>query len=94
MSQDKCDNDAGKALLKREGLDTVEGAFACSGGELLSKPNLRGRQRVRLRLTDDAGRPVVWYLKRYGPVPWFVRLWRRLRGRALISGLFWEVGRN
>jgi len=70
-----------KALLKREGLDSLHGVFAYAGGELLSKPNLRARQRLRLRLVDESGRPVVWYLKRYGPEPWPVRLWGWLAGR-------------
>ena len=54
------------ALLKREGLDTVAGAFDCAGGEALDKPGLGGRERIRLRLTDGAGGEVLWYLKRYG----------------------------
>ncbi len=56
-----------RALLAREGLDSVAGAFACDRGESLTKPGLAGRERIRLRLTDDAGRQVEWYLKRYGP---------------------------
>ncbi len=55
------------ALLKREGLDTVGGAFVYGGGERMDKPGLGHRERLRLRLTDDSGREVVWYLKRYGP---------------------------
>lgn len=53
------------ALLERAGLDSVAGAFAYSGGEVLSKPGLGGRERIRVRLTDASGREVVWYLKRY-----------------------------
>ena len=56
-----------EALLRREALDSVGGAFACSVGERMDKPGLRHRERLRLRLTDDAGREVHWYLKRYGP---------------------------
>ena len=64
MSSVELDDRGEKALLKREGLDSLHGVFAYAGGELLSKPNLRARQRLRLRLVDDSGRPVVWYLKR------------------------------
>lgn len=69
------------ALLKREGLDTVAGAFAHAGSEELSKPDLGVRRRIRLRLTDHAGRDVTWYLKRYDPEPWRVRLAKRLTRR-------------
>ena len=55
------------ALLKREALDSVGGAFAYSGGERLDKPGLRHRERLRLGLTGGTGREVQWYLKRYGP---------------------------
>jgi heptose I phosphotransferase len=51
------------------------------GGEELSKPRLGSRRRVRLDLTDDAGRRVRWYLKCYGPRAWPLRLWRRLSGQ-------------
>ncbi len=64
-------------ILKREGLDTLSGAFAYTGGEELSKPGLGTRQRFSLLLTDETGQTVRWYLKRYGPDPWPVRL-RRL----------------
>ncbi len=82
------------ALMKREGLDTVEGAFAYAGGRQLRKPGLGTRSRVRLELTDDAGRPVTWYMKRYGPVGRRARLlrsiflpWRRPQTRADIDGV-------
>ena len=64
------DNGAARALLaavRREGLDTVDGAFAFAGGEELSKPGLGRRRRTRLRLADETGRQHVLYLKRYGP---------------------------
>ncbi|HET6429335.1 MAG TPA: lipopolysaccharide kinase InaA family protein [Phycisphaerae bacterium] len=61
-------------LLRQAGLDTVAGAFDYEGGELLSKPNLGTRQRIRLTLTGDDARPVTWYLKRYGPVSLLRRL--------------------
>jgi len=82
VSAAQTDNPAEAALLKRQGLDTVNGAFAFGGGEALVKPGLGSRQRVRLALAGDDGRPVVWYLKRYGPDPWAVRLWRRVGGGA------------
>lgn len=72
-------------LLKREGLDSVAGAFGYTGGEQLTKPDLGTRRRIRLRLTDDAGRPVDWYLKRYGPEPWPVRLRKWLVGAGRIG---------
>jgi tRNA A-37 threonylcarbamoyl transferase component Bud32 len=82
------------ALLKREGLDTVEGAFAYAGGQELSKPGLGTRRRFRLELTDDSGRPVTWYMKRYGPAGRWRRLlrdfflpWRRPPGRADVKGV-------
>ena len=65
-------------LLAREGLDTVEGAFACGGGEDLSKPGLGHRRRTRLQLTDEAGAQQELYLKRYGPEPLARRVWKLL----------------
>jgi len=53
--------------LRREGLDSVEGAFACGAGEDLDKPDLGHRRRTRLELTDETGRTHRVYLKRYGP---------------------------
>lgn len=85
MSEPTTDSRDKAGLLKRAGLDTVDGAFAYAGGEVLSKPSLRSRQRLRLRLKDDSGQPVVWYLKRYGPEPWPVRLRRMLAGRGRVS---------
>ena len=69
-------------LLRRHGLDTVDGAFAFAGGRELEKPGLGTRRRVRLELTDAGFRAVTWYLKCYGPIPWPVRLWRLLTGRG------------
>ena len=66
------------SALRREGLDTVEGAFAYGGGEDLGKPGLGSRRRTRLEITDDEGRPHVLYLKRYGKgVGQAVRRWVR-----------------
>ncbi len=75
------DNQADQILLEREGLDTVSGAFAYAGGQELSKPGLGTRQRFRLQLTDEFGKTVEWYLKRYGPIPWLQRLGRRSPAR-------------
>ena len=69
-------------LLREMGLDTVEGAFAYSAGEALTKPRLGRRQRIRLTLTGDDGSEVVWYLKRYGKES----LLRRLR-RWVLPGM-------
>ena len=74
-----------RALLQREGLDTLEGAFSYAGGEELSKPGLGHRRRYRLDLTDDAGRSVRWYLKRYGRQPWPKRLRLMLTGGGYTS---------
>jgi tRNA A-37 threonylcarbamoyl transferase component Bud32 len=63
--------------LRREGLDTVEGAFAFQGGQDLSKPGLGGRRRTRFTLTDDTGREHALYLKRYEGEPLVRRLQRR-----------------
>ncbi|MCK4601952.1 MAG: hypothetical protein KAU28_05770, partial [Phycisphaerae bacterium] len=52
--------------LRREGLDTLERAFAYRGGEDLSKANLGHRRRTRLKLADENGRIHELYLKRYG----------------------------
>ncbi|MDY7010757.1 MAG: lipopolysaccharide kinase InaA family protein [Planctomycetota bacterium] len=69
-------NETEQNLLKREGLDTVAGAFSYAGGEELSKPGLGARRRFRLGLTNESGQTVQWYLKRYGPLPWLHRLRR------------------
>jgi len=63
-------------LLREAGLDTVDGAFAYEGGEVLSKPGLGARQRIRLTLRGHDGRAVTWYMKRYGPQPLLRRLIR------------------
>lgn len=71
--------------LRQARLDSVEGAFAYTGGADLSKANLGTRRRTQLTLTDDAGRPRLLFLKRYGPEP----LLRRLR-RWLATGWHWS----
>jgi tRNA A-37 threonylcarbamoyl transferase component Bud32 len=69
-------------LAARLGLDSVEGAFAYGGGEDLHKAGLGHRRRTRIETADDRGRPMVLYLKRYGPEPIPAR-WRR----------WWQTGR-
>lgn len=77
------------AALRREGLDTVEGAFAYLGGTELNKDGLGHRRRTRLELTDEDGRAHVLYLKRYdaeAPVDtlrcWMTHGWGRSRARV------------
>jgi len=73
MTAQPDDTPALLAALACEGLDTLEGAFAYSGGEDLDKPRLGTRRRTRLTLADAAGRTHELYLKRYGPrrpPPW------------------------
>lgn len=54
------------AAVRLAGLDSVDGAFACEGGEDLNKPGLGHRRRTRLELPDGQGGVHVLYLKRYG----------------------------
>jgi len=68
--------DALMAALRREGLDSVDGAFAYGAGRDVVKPGLRHRRRTRLELTDDAGVTQTIYLKRYGRERIMDRLWR------------------
>jgi len=66
-----------REAISREGLDSVEGAFAHRGGEDLTKPNLRHRRRTRLVLTDSEGRSHTLFLKRYdsqGTWAWLRRI--------------------
>jgi len=51
--------------IRDEGLDTIEGAFAYTKGEELSKPGLGHRRRIRFSLTDRSGKQHVLYLKLY-----------------------------
>ncbi|MCY2931043.1 MAG: hypothetical protein NTV86_16455, partial [Planctomycetota bacterium] len=62
--------------IRRAGLDTVEGAFACQAGEDLAKPGLQHRRRGRLVLHDETGQAYELYLKRYENEPAAVRLRR------------------
>jgi tRNA A-37 threonylcarbamoyl transferase component Bud32 len=63
--------------LQREGLATVQGAFAHPGGEDLNKPNLTHRRRTRFSVTDDMGQTHELYLKRYERESLKARLRRR-----------------
>lgn len=60
--------------FRREGLDTVAGAFAYAGGHDMTRPGLGHRHWVRLRI-DDAGGPRDFYMKRYlrEPLSWRLR---------------------
>ncbi len=53
-------------LIRRLGLDTLEGAFAYAGGDDLVKAGLGTRRRTQIKLQCDDGRVVRVYLKRYG----------------------------
>jgi len=64
--------------LRREGLDSLAGAFSYTGGSDLVKDGLRHRRRTLLELEDAEGRPHLLYLKRYGREPLPARLKRRL----------------
>jgi len=68
--------------LRREGLDSVEGAFACAGGQDFDKPGLAHRRRTRLELSDAQGGSWVVFLKRYQREPWRTRLARYLAGQG------------
>jgi tRNA A-37 threonylcarbamoyl transferase component Bud32 len=71
-------------VIRREYLDTVEGAFRYGGGQNLVKANLGSRQRTRLTLTDETGETHVLYMKRYGKQTWRERLAaRRTYGRRI-----------
>jgi len=76
------------AAVAREGLDTVAGSFAWSGGSDLDKPGLGDRRRTKFELTDTAGKSHTLYLKRYGPDGWaaaagrWVTYGRKSRGRV------------
>ena len=79
------------SALRREGLDTVEGAFAYGGGEALDKPGLGARRRTRLAISDEDGREHVLYLKRYGKqVAPAVRRWLRQGQRASAARIEFE----
>ena len=77
--------------LRREGLDTVDGAFAYGGREDLAKAGLAGRRRTRLEVTDGDGRAHAMYLKRYGPgIAGALRRWARQGRRGSAAGIEFE----
>ena len=63
--------------LRREGLDSLAGVFSYTGGSNLVKDGLGHRRRTLLKLEDAEGRPLLFYLKRYGREPLPARLKRR-----------------
>ncbi len=75
------------SLLRRHGLDTLQGVFNYTAGQSLTKPGLGRRQRLRLCLTDDQGHDVVLYLKRFGQGTWSQRLKGLLRFEWAPAGL-------
>ena len=78
--------------LRREGLDSVEGAFAFRGGDDLNKPRLGGRRRTRLQVVDSKGVTRALYLKRYAAQTFRQRLRRWLtRGGGPASVEFANV---
>jgi len=52
-------------LLRRHGLDSIDGAFAWTGGEDMTAVHLKGRQRWTMDLDDAQGRTWRVYMKRY-----------------------------
>ena len=62
--------------IRSAGLDTVEGAFAWSGGSNMTVSGLGHRERWSLTVTDAEGRDHLLFMKRYGPEPLACR-WRR-----------------
>lgn len=75
-----------QALLERIGLATLEGVKSFRGEVIESVAGKRDVQRIHA--TDEAGRPLVMYLKRH---------WRSDRKEALLSllkhGRVWSVAR-
>jgi len=56
-----------KRLLEEHNLGSLEDVFKHSQGESLHKPGLGHRERLRIKLsTDEPGKDVVIYLKRFG----------------------------
>ncbi len=79
------------ALLRANGLDSLEALFSYSGGDLLSKPGLATwRQRWRVTL-DDGGKARTFYLKRFRDPPRSMRreIAKSGSGAASVAGLEW-----
>jgi tRNA A-37 threonylcarbamoyl transferase component Bud32 len=68
--------------IRAHRLDTIEGAFAFRDGELLAKPGLGRRARIRIEVSDGKSRSWELYLKRYEARPMHERLLCRLTGRG------------
>jgi tRNA A-37 threonylcarbamoyl transferase component Bud32 len=68
-------------FIENNDLETVEGAFAFTGGEALVKPGLGRRSRTRMRVHDSENRCWEMYLKRYESPSLPGRLVRMLTGR-------------
>ncbi|MBN1943370.1 MAG: hypothetical protein JW849_08775 [Phycisphaerae bacterium] len=68
-------------FIEENDLETLEGAFAFTGGEDLVKPGLGRRRRTRLRVHDSENRCWEMYLKRYDSPSLPKRLCRFLTGR-------------
>lgn len=62
-----------REAVVQAGLDSVEGAFACTLGQDLAKAGLGTRRRTRLTLTDSTGQTHELFLKRYYPQSLLVR---------------------
>ena len=59
-----------RPLLRRHGLDSLDGLLAARTGDRLDKPGLPGwRQRIRMELEDANGAVQTCYLKRYETPP-------------------------
>ena len=60
--------------------------FGYGGGQVLSKPGLGRRERLRVCLTDGEGHDVVLYVKRFGRGTCLERLAGWLRGQRSAAG--------
>jgi len=59
-------NDGYAELLAAAGLTDYDAVMTARKGELLTKPGLGDRERIRLELAASSGAPATFYLKRYG----------------------------
>lgn len=65
-----------QACLSKQGLDTIEGAFAFDSGDEIYKPGLGHRERIAFTVTDEVGHKHQLYMKRYSADPLSDRLRR------------------
>ncbi|HOA74021.1 MAG TPA: lipopolysaccharide kinase InaA family protein [Phycisphaerae bacterium] len=89
-------SDGYEPMLNSAGLRTLADVFAWTEGQRLDKPGLENwRQRWRLQLTDEAGRPRTLYLKRFDSPP-LRRQWERWRQARRLStaGIEWRNARE